>query len=230
MKLWNRLSTPMRWFVMAFVVLLVSCWLTLEVDLDGREVTDVLEYWAHQLGHGINSVWVGISLLMLLGAGIMASRSKDGRWKTHRTLWWVPDVILCDFIFVDALGKNTLPFPRPDSTLEHFRAGFPSGHATFAFAIAWLVSERFPKLAPLWFGMATAIGWSRVEVHAHYPYQVFAGAIIGALIGYGVARYDNGVLLPHLFSRKKTPQNSSEVPPAPLEKNVPHQTTKRVLE
>lgn len=57
--------------------------------------------------------------------------------------------------------------------------GFPSGHSAAAFALAFLLSSRFPKASALWFLVAVGIAWSRIEVGAHFPYQVCVGSTIG---------------------------------------------------
>lgn len=69
-------------------------------------------------------------------------------------------------------------FPRPSGN----DGGFPSGHAAVSCATAFLLAERFPALAPLWYGLAAAISWSRWEAGAHYPYQIVAGAILGLMV------------------------------------------------
>jgi membrane-associated phospholipid phosphatase len=62
-------------------------------------------------------------------------------------------------------------------------SSFPAGHAATAFAGAVLLSCLAPRLAPLFLGLALAIGFSRVYVGVHYPSDVLAGAAIGALVG-----------------------------------------------
>ena len=57
--------------------------------------------------------------------------------------------------------------------------GFPSGHATHAFAMAFLLTLFFPRLSGLWYACAVAISWSRVETNAHNGFQVAAGIILG---------------------------------------------------
>ncbi len=57
--------------------------------------------------------------------------------------------------------------------------GFPSGHTTHAFAMAFLMSVFYPRLAWLWYGMAAAISWSRIETNAHTGFQVTSGVIFG---------------------------------------------------
>jgi hypothetical protein len=61
--------------------------------------------------------------------------------------------------------------------------GFPSGHAACSAALAFLLTERFPKLALLWYGCAALIGWSRYDAGAHYPYQILAGMLLGVICG-----------------------------------------------
>lgn len=57
--------------------------------------------------------------------------------------------------------------------------GFPSGHTTHAFAMAFLMSVFYPRLAWLWYGSAAAISWSRIETNSHTGFQVTSGVIFG---------------------------------------------------
>ncbi|SMC99609.1 phosphatase PAP2 family protein [Sporomusa malonica] len=57
--------------------------------------------------------------------------------------------------------------------------GFPSGHATHAFAMAFLLTLYFPRLAWLWYACAAGISWSRVETEWHTGFQVIAGIALG---------------------------------------------------
>jgi undecaprenyl-diphosphatase len=60
---------------------------------------------------------------------------------------------------------------------------FPSGHATIAFACATVLSYFRPRLAPAFFLLAIAIGFSRVYVGVHYPLDVLGGAVLGCVLG-----------------------------------------------
>lgn len=153
------------------------------------------ELLAHHLGHSINSVWVGISILMLALPSLWAAR----RGIRDPWVWRVMDAALLDFLLVDAVGKRFLPWPRPNKPAGLLYAGFPSGHTMAAFLLAWLIWRRYPKLGPLWFGMATLIAWSRVEVHAHYPYQVIAAAFLGCAVGRLICSRETGVIFPRAW-------------------------------
>jgi membrane-associated phospholipid phosphatase len=62
---------------------------------------------------------------------------------------------------------------------------FPSGHATEAFAVASVVASRssgwlVPTLA---YTAASLVAFDRVNDRAHFPSDVAAGAVIGAVVG-----------------------------------------------
>jgi membrane-associated phospholipid phosphatase len=79
--------------------------------------------------------------------------------------------------------------------------------------------ETTPKLAPVWFGLALAIGWSRIETSEHYPYQVILGGLLGCALGYAMTHLAGGLLFPRLTTlgaRRKVESGASdggETPP-----------------
>jgi membrane-associated phospholipid phosphatase len=60
-------------------------------------------------------------------------------------------------------------------------ASFPSGHTTTAFAALVAIGAIFPQARALMWIYAVLIGLSRVVITAHYPSDVIAGAIVGAV-------------------------------------------------
>lgn len=60
---------------------------------------------------------------------------------------------------------------------------FPSGHATFAWALAVVLSAKEPRLRIFYYILAFLISLSRIYLGAHYPADVFAGTVIGVAIG-----------------------------------------------
>ncbi|MDQ2687030.1 MAG: phosphatase PAP2 family protein [Armatimonadota bacterium] len=127
-------------------------------------------------GHTLYLSWIILSVVLMFGRGLRCHDSK-------RVCLWPVTAGLVTALCVESL-KYVTQLRRPDGTPD----GFPSGHTTFAYALAWLLSRIYPRLGPLWFGVAVSIGWSRVEGHAHFPYQVLWGAILGTAIGWWVSR------------------------------------------
>lgn len=61
-------------------------------------------------------------------------------------------------------------------------ASFPSGHTAAAFAFASAVGRVLPFAGVPLRGLAALVGYSRVHTGVHYPGDVIAGALIGAVV------------------------------------------------
>jgi undecaprenyl-diphosphatase len=89
--------------------------------------------------------------------------------------------------------KNGTSRPRPFKSLLGVEAGampldafsFPSGHALHAVAFTLVALAYWPWLAPLLVPFALLTGAARVVLGLHYPSDVLAGALIGALVAIG---------------------------------------------
>lgn len=60
---------------------------------------------------------------------------------------------------------------------------FPSGHSTASFAVATVLTKRFPAWGPLCIGLAAFVALSRVLRGSHFPTDVVGGAVVGILSG-----------------------------------------------
>jgi membrane-associated phospholipid phosphatase len=85
-------------------------------------------------------------------------------------------------------AKELFGRPRPEQSLdadgfEPFsgQASLPSGHTAMAFALATSLSDEIhrPWATVGLYGMATAVGWSRINDNRHWLSDVAAGAVIG---------------------------------------------------
>jgi undecaprenyl-diphosphatase len=93
------------------------------------------------------------------------------------------------------VAKRLLPRRRPNRPDNTTRRGapmpgsgsFPSGHTASAFAFATAVSADLPMLTLPLFGLASAVGYSRVHNGVHYPGDVMGGAVLGLSIGTAVS-------------------------------------------
>ena len=85
----------------------------------------------------------------------------------------------------DARGAyNFRPFSGQDS--------FSSGHTTEAFALASVISEHYGSLwvqVPA-YGLASAVGYARLNNNRHWPSDVLAGAVIGTFVGKTVVHFN----------------------------------------
>ncbi|NLJ85694.1 MAG: phosphatase PAP2 family protein [Firmicutes bacterium] len=93
---------------------------------------------------------------------------------------------------VSHIVKRIVNRPRPMLRLDHIRTfnvpicaySFPSGHTTASFAVGISYALSFPGYASLWVLWAALVGWSRVYVGVHYPSDVLAGSMVGAVFAF----------------------------------------------
>jgi membrane-associated phospholipid phosphatase len=79
---------------------------------------------------------------------------------------------------------NFRPFSGQDS--------FSSGHTTEAFVLASVISEHYDSLwvqVPA-YGLASAVGYARLNNNRHWPSDVLAGAVIGTFVGKTVVHFN----------------------------------------
>ena len=61
---------------------------------------------------------------------------------------------------------------------------FPSAHAANSFTTATFFAFLYPKGKLVYFILASLVGFSRVYVGVHYPFDVLAGALLGSGCAY----------------------------------------------
>jgi membrane-associated phospholipid phosphatase len=148
--------------------------------------------WANVLADGITLVTTG-GWIWLLGLALARILGVSGSRRAFRLA--VPSVIGATSAVewpIKALFRRRRPFidlvralvigRRPDGW------SFPSGHTAAAFSGAWVLSTVWPRKAPIFFGLASLVGFSRIYAGAHYPGDVFSGATLGLLIAEAIRR------------------------------------------
>ncbi|MDN6887240.1 phosphatase PAP2 family protein [Variovorax sp. CAN2819] len=129
--------------------------------------------------------------LLILSIGVCALFSR--RWRY--ALFTVLLSVLAAWIAV-SLIRTLAPIPRPafyglgiQWVPQGVRPGFPSMHAAGTFAAAfslWCLPSRLPALAAL--AVATLVAWSRVYLGLHFPSDIVAAIMLGALVAFLVER------------------------------------------
>jgi undecaprenyl-diphosphatase len=137
-------------------------------------------------------------------------------WKGGARGRWCVALILLGVALSDPINsrivKELVERIRPCATLTDVRllvpcgAGksFPSTHAVNNFVAAVIIGYFYPRWLALALGVAGAIGFSRIYVGVHYPFDVIGGAALGAVIAGAV------LLLWILARRLKDAQSKSK--------------------
>lgn len=109
-------------------------------------------------------------------------------------------VIVLKFIIAEPRPFMTLP--NVDLLTPASGTSFPSGHTATSFAAAALIGLRYHRktkekkhllIYPL-LVVAVVVGYSRVYVGVHYPYDVISGAFIGILCAILILYFENNIL------------------------------------
>jgi len=125
-----------------------------------------------------------------------------GIMKKNKRIIHLAIIGLIGLAFTDSIIsaiKIIVAEPRPFVNLNnvHLLVGendsfsFPSGHSGNIFAIATVlglswsfkIKNNSIKLVWLLIPMATVVGFSRIYVGVHYPFDVLVGSIIGIIMG-----------------------------------------------
>jgi membrane-associated phospholipid phosphatase len=101
--------------------------------------------------------------------------------------------VSCSSWVAASLLKIIIQLPRPFVALSDVSAlieengfTFPSGHATFYMALAVAIFLTHKKTGYVFVFLALLIGIARIMVGVHFPVDILAGFVLGAMIAYFV--------------------------------------------
>ncbi|MEU9474507.1 phosphatase PAP2 family protein [Streptomyces sp. NPDC048191] len=163
-------------------------------SIDGSAYADVVRLAQHSPG------WLDdtVSAWSTYGLAVFAVLAAVGWWRARHTgavaaavVALVVPVVVVGAYGVDAVLKLVVREDRPCQSL-HMRTleacpapgdwSFPSNHAAIAAAAAVALVFVSRRLGGVALVAALAMAASRVWVGAHYPHDVLAGLVVGALV------------------------------------------------
>ncbi|GAB2915906.1 phosphatase PAP2 family protein [Rhodococcus aerolatus] len=149
--------------------------------------------WLNPVVSAYSALGVGV-FVVLIAAGWWGARRADAATMTAALA--VPVAAVVAYV-LDAAIKVVVAEPRPcyayprDFLLESCPPvsdyAFPSNHSVVVAAMTaalFLVSRRLGVVGVV---ASVVMGFSRVYVGAHYPHDVAAGLLVGAVVGLGTA-------------------------------------------
>lgn len=118
---------------------------------------------------------------------------KGGKKGRIFVLLIIPLITLSDQVSSSVL-KPFFERTRPCGALENIHLlvkmktsfSFPSSHAANFFATATFFNYFYPKYRWWYFFAAIMVGLSRVSIGVHYPFDILAGGILGAICAYTI--------------------------------------------
>lgn len=126
-------------------------------------------------------------------------------WKNFRVAAFALVTAFFSRFLVTEIIRFFYDRPRPFETLENIKqltshttgSSFPSGHAAFAFGLAFFIFLHNKKKGICYLTVALLIGLGRVVAGVHYPSDILGGLAVGLVSAWGVnvvyKRFDKNV-------------------------------------
>lgn len=177
-----------------------NAWLTEAEEVDHAVYRAVAETPTPHLDDAMRrlSNAANYSRLSIAAAAVLATTGGSrGRQAARSGLTAVAATSAFVNLIVKPLGRRRRPERVDEETAPERMVrmpgsrSFPSGHTAAAVAFASGVSRVLPLAGVPLHLLATLVGYSRVHTGVHYPGDVVAGAVIGAVVG-GLTAKPNG--------------------------------------
>jgi membrane-associated phospholipid phosphatase len=149
----------------------------------GRPVADRVFYVASEVGD-FSVLW------LLIGAaqGLRSDTDANAFGRLAATLGFESLLVNQGIKRLVSRPRPAPAEPRPLHVRKPLTSSFPSGHSSSATVAAILLSQRDPKLRPLYMALAAIVATSRVHVQVHHASDVVVGVAVGMGIGRAVVR------------------------------------------
>ena len=142
-------------------------------------------HWVGSLFHGIEQASIPFMVIVTAALWLLSRPGGDRKWKLASGSAFAAAVVaLVANQIIHALWDRPRPYeahsishPWSSST----DASFPSDHSSASFAIAFAVLMFDPLAGAIFLVFAIVIGVGRLFIGAHYPGDVLAGVLIGAV-------------------------------------------------
>jgi membrane-associated phospholipid phosphatase len=128
------------------------------------------------------AVWLALGL-----AGAASDERRRRRWL--RACAVGPAAVGLNYVVKVAVGRDRpLIEEHPPLARAPSKLSFPSAHATSSVAAATALARVEPRLRVPAYSLAAAICSTRPYLGMHYPSDVLAGVVLGAVVGRAVPR------------------------------------------
>ena len=117
----------------------------------------------------------------------------------------VSNILVIMLKYVIAEPRPFLALPNVDLLTPESGSSFPSGHTASSFTAATVIGLKYYKrskgkhwlIYPLLI-FAVIVGFSRIYIGVHYPYDVIFGAILGVIIALFILKWEDKILYSRL--------------------------------
>ena len=142
-------------------------------------------HWLGSFFHGIEQASIPFMVVVTMGLWLFARPGADRKWKLAAASGLLAaGVALAINRIIASLWFRERPFLAhriAHPWINSHDASFPSDHASASFAIAFAVLFLDPVVGALFLFFALVIAVGRLLIGAHYPGDVGAGLLVGAL-------------------------------------------------
>lgn len=160
-----------------------------------RDITDFAHSTPSWFQH-LAEVWTELGLLLFGVLYVVAWwRARTGSTRSIALAVLAPLATAVGYVVSESL-KSVVDEERPCRTVTEAAVSlsacpptgdwsFPSNHSAIAGAAALALALAWPRIGWLTVPMALLMAFSRVFVGVHYPHDVVAGLVLGALVAAG---------------------------------------------